>query len=126
MTSSNFTKNEVVAALSKHVGKSKGVSSTYLLSEITGHDKHYHADDRYLRKMITELRLEGMHICSSPAYGYYIAADEKELKETCELLFIRSMKTLRQITAMKNIAMPDLRGQLHLQLQKKESKDVTA
>ncbi len=120
-----FTKDEVLSVLSKHVGKDKGIRADILVRTITGSESYNGGDERYLRKVVTGLRLEGAHICSSPKNGYYMAANDKELDESCELLFIRSMKSLSQVAAMRNQAMPDLRGQLRLPLQQ-EDKHVSA
>ena len=123
--SATFTKDDVLTALSKHIGKSNGVRADILVREITEENSDYNSDERHLREVITKLRLEGSHICSSPQYGYYMAANDDELTETCELLFIRSMKSLSQVAAMRNQAMPDLRGQLRLPLQQ-EANSVSA
>jgi hypothetical protein len=43
-----------------------------------------------------------------------MASSPEELNETCEFLYDRAMTSLSQVSRMKQISMPDLRGQLHL------------
>jgi hypothetical protein len=59
-------------------------------------------------------------VCGHPSTGYHLAGTAAELDRTCEFLFGRSMTSLKQVSAMKRVTLPDLRGQLGLPL-KKES-----
>jgi hypothetical protein len=43
-----------------------------------------------------------------------LASTSAELDSTCEFLFGRSMTSLRQVSAMRRVTLPDLRGQLGL------------
>lgn len=105
--------HDLMAALCDHIGKRNGVRSDDLVREINrGHTCH--ACERRLRQLITELRLQGHHICAHPNHGYYIAENEQELDEACLFLYERAMTTMQQISMMKNISLPDLRGQLKL------------
>ena len=105
--------DDVLIALTNHIGRKHGARADVLVREIQrGHTCP--ACERRLRKIITELRLQGHHICAHPESGYYVAADEKELDDTCVFLYERAMTSLRQIAQMKRIALPDLRGQLKL------------
>ena len=83
------------------------------LSECTSHH-------RELRAVVNELRKKGSRICSSPTGGYFIAETEEELRECCEFLYARAMDSLVQISAMKRVALPDLRRQLKLDLEEKQ------
>lgn len=106
----------VLTALSRHIGRENGVRADVLVHEITGvpPGPHHHSGERTLRSLITALRLEGQHICGTPESGYFIAATAAELDTTCEFLYGRALTSLAQIARMKKIAMPDLRGQMHL------------
>lgn len=109
-----ITRADVLRALSRHIGRSSGVTAARLAREITG----VAADDytlRCLRHQIEELRREGHHICAHPGWGYFIARDADELTATCEFLYQRAMCSLAQIAAMQRVSLPDLRGQLRLQ-----------
>ena len=107
--------NNVLAALRKRVGAANGASAAELVRELIC-DQSFPADERRLRTIIEQLRREGHAICADPTHGYFMAANAKELDATCEFLFGRAITSLQQITAMKKVAMPDLRGQLGLPL----------
>ncbi|MBW8034190.1 MAG: hypothetical protein FVQ79_00550 [Planctomycetes bacterium] len=109
-----INKNSVLNALSNHIGKHRGVRARRLVYEITDRPST-HCAERQLREVIVELRNEGQHICGHPGTGYFIAANDKELNETCQFLYGRSMTGLKQIARMKKVAVPDLKGQLRLQ-----------
>lgn len=109
-----MTKGDVLQALSRHIGASQGVTARDLVIEITGQTAANLCDQRHLRRIITELRMEGHHICAHPATGYFIARDEAELNQTCVFLYERAMASLAQVSRMKRTSLPDLRGQLRL------------
>ncbi|ABE45657.1 hypothetical protein [Polaromonas sp. JS666] len=105
--------SSVLMALASHIGADKGIHARDLARQIVGLEGGM-AAERRLRHVITELRLEGHHICGTPEAGYYLAADADELNHTCDFLYDRAMASLKQISSMKRVALPDLRGQLHL------------
>jgi hypothetical protein len=113
-TSTPEERAAVLDALRAHIGKRAGITARDLVDEVNA----AHPDrisERDLRVIVTELRLEGQHICAHPSHGYYIAETPDELDETIAFLRNRALSGLRQIAAMNRISMPDLCGQLHLQ-----------
>lgn len=108
-----ITPSTVLQALSRHIGKANGICVTRLAEAIIRDvpDAHH---ERLVRRCIEELRRDGQHICAHPSTGYYIAATEEELIRTCDYLFDRAMCSLAQVAAMRNVSLPDLRGQLRL------------
>ncbi len=108
-----LTQATLLAALSCHIGRERGVSISNLVYEATGHAPTPEAERR-AREVVMELRLAGHHICAHPESGYYIAASAEELNEACRFLVERAMTSLKQVAAMKRVSMPDLYGQLHL------------
>lgn len=104
----------VLDALRKHIGKSRGVTAEQLVRELKARLGVQSICTRELRKYIEELRLEGQHICAHPQTGYFIAATAEELDECCEFLHSRAMCSLTQVARMRNVSVPDLRGQLRL------------
>ena len=108
-----LTRDALLRALERHVGADRGCTGARLVLEICGLYST-RAHERALRALIAELRLQGHHICGTPADGYYIAATEAELLRTCEWLHARAMTTLAQVAAMRRVSLPDLRGQLRL------------
>ncbi len=93
--------------LSNHIGKGNGISAKQLALKLG-------VVERQVRHCVEGLRKDGMAVCGTPRDGYYIAANAGELEDTCEFLYARAMCSLAQISYMKKIPMPDLRGQLHL------------
>jgi len=112
--SSNLPLNEhsLIAVLGNHIGKLNGITVSGLVRQIAGVTDA--GLERECRRLIMELRMKGHHICGRPETGYFIAATADELRETCEWLYSRAMTSLRQISAMQRVSLPDLRGQLNL------------
>lgn len=111
----SFNKSDVLYALSKHIGAESGIKVDQLLLEITkGQTWNSRSGERHIRDLIVELRLEGHQICARPETGYFIARNTNELKETCNLLNARAMTTLRQTAAMLKQSIPDMIGQMRL------------
>lgn len=110
-----LTPDTVLAVLQHCVGESKGRTAEELARAITG--RRTEADQRRLRQVIEALRTAGHRICSNPAHGYYLASNDDELNRTCSFLLDRANTSIRQVSAMKRVSMPDLRGQLGLPLE---------
>lgn len=108
-----INRDTVLAELSAHIGKARGISCADLVRAITWRDPDS-ACMRKVRRIIEELRREGQHICGHPTAGYFIAANEDELNETCGFLHDRAMTSLMQISSMKKVSLPDLHDQLRL------------
>lgn len=107
-----ITPETVLAALRDRVGRVRGVNAKTLALELTGRIRA--ADQRKLRQAIEALRRAGHCICAHPATGYFRAGCDQDVDETCEFLYARAMTTLAQVSAMKRVELPDLRGQLRL------------
>jgi hypothetical protein len=109
-----ITPAQVLTELSHHIGKDNGIHVRDLVARITGQLAGCDPLERKVRQIMVELRMEGHHICSKPESGYFMAANAEELNETCEFLYDRAMTSLTQVSRMKQVSLPDLRGQLHL------------
>ncbi len=105
-----MTKDDLLNALQRHIGARNGVHVQRLVLEAGGAPYQ----ERKVRELVADLRMEGHHICATPEDGYFMAEKAEELDRTCVFLYDRAMSTLQQISRMKNIALPDLRGQLKL------------
>lgn len=112
----DLTPDAVLAALP--MGEAHGCTAEALVLAITG--RKGDADQRRLRQVIEALRTAGHRICAHPAHGYYLAASDDELDRCCSFLLDRAMTSLRQVSAMRRVALPDLRGQLGLPLEPSE------
>lgn len=102
----------VLDVLGDHLGAGSGITARDLVTKICGFATG--AGERHLRHVIEALRRQGHRICAHPSHGYFLAETDAELDESCEFLFGRAMTSLQQISAMKRVALPDLRGQLRL------------
>ncbi len=110
----SITTAQVLTELQHHIGKDAGIHARELVQRITGQTVNTDHLERKVREVITELRMAGEHVCGHPATGYFMAESAEELAATCNFLYSRSMTGLQQVAAMNRVAMPDLRGQLHL------------
>jgi hypothetical protein len=108
-----LTPDRLLAALSRHVGRERGITIGNLVFEATGRAPDT-ATERRARELIVELRMTGQHICGHPSSGYWIAASADELDAACTFLVDRAMTSLRQVAAMRRVSLPDLYGQLRL------------
>lgn len=102
-----MTKTELLNALAAHQGRDKGISARDLAA-------HLQLPQRRLRKLVSELREEGIALCGTPATGYYMAQTPEELRETCAFLEHRALHSLRKLSQMKKVSLPDLMGKLML------------
>lgn len=109
-----ITPEQVLTELQHHVGKANGVHVREMVRRITGQAAMSEPLERKVRDIVTELRKEGRPICATPSAGYFMAETPEELDETCTFLHDRAMTSLAQVSAMKDVSLPDLRGQLRL------------
>jgi len=108
-----ITRDDLLAALRNHIGRHRGVTVSALAREVLGVEPT-RGDERIVRRLVVELRLEGHHVCAHPASGYYLAESPDELDDTIAFLRDRAMSSLQQIAAMKRVSVPDLWGQLRI------------
>jgi hypothetical protein len=108
----------VLDALLDRVGAERGISAKDFTCHLYGSYSAYM--ERHLRRVIEALRRDGHPVAGTPATGYFYAETEAELNDTCEFLYGRAMTTLTLVAAMKRVALPDLRGQLNLPVEKGE------
>ncbi|EAU53552.1 hypothetical protein [Mariprofundus ferrooxydans] len=111
----DLDRDSVLSALTKHIGKSRGITARQLVSEVTWKTPS-DAHCRRLRHIIEDLRDEGHHICGHPSSGYFIAANEQELNDTCRFLTDRALASLKKVARMKKVSLPDIHGQLGLKI----------
>lgn len=101
-------KTQLLNALALHQGRDRGIAAR-ALAETMG------VPQRQLRRLISRCRDEdGVAICGHPSTGYYMAVTPEELQESCAFLEHRALHSLRLLSRMKNVSLPDLLGQLKL------------
>lgn len=101
------TCHHLLAALSSHIGRDRGVTARYLAAQLG-------VLDRQVRTLISEAREGGYGVCGTPRDGYYIAANAEELEETCQFLRNRAMHSLTLESRLRKLPLADLVGQLKL------------
>lgn len=110
----------ILMIISGHVGQDNKIGMGELYERVF--EKTYSNrinDTRPLRKIVKKLRKEGFPILSDVG-GYWQAATADELKEYCAKRRSGALGVLRQESNMRKIAMPELVGQLPLDLKKPE------
>jgi predicted DNA-binding transcriptional regulator YafY len=99
---------QLLNLLSAHRGRDKGIHMDHLVA-LTG------VPGRELRKLITDLRSEGVAICGRPETGYFIAETSQELDDFCiKYLEARALHSLKLSSRLRQIPLPVLAGQLFL------------
>lgn len=103
-----MTKHELLAELAKHIGAERGVHVAELARRVR-------LNPRDVRRLVSQLREDGIAVCGHPSTGYFIAADQEELDRYClQFLRSRAMHSLRLEARLRRIPLPDLIGQLKL------------
>lgn len=99
--------NQLLNLLSAHQGQANGIGAGALSTKAG-------LSQRQLRKFISALRDEGIAICGKPNTGYFVPITPEELRESCAFLEHRALTSLRLLSRMKKVSLPDLLGQLRL------------
>lgn len=111
-------KTKLLQVLARHIGRGRSIGMAQLYEEVFGEpcrDKLNEA--RIIRKLVTELRRQGVPICSDTSMeggGYYLASAGGELENYCMRLRIRALKILKMEATLRNMTLPELLGQLNL------------
>ena len=95
--------------LQGHKGRANGIKALHL-SVATG------MSERTLRSAISNLREAGIAVVGTPDTGYYLAQNTDELNECCAFLRSRAMHSLVIEARLKQISMPELMGQIALDM----------
>ncbi len=101
------TRHDLLASLRHHIGAGNGVTADILAHTLN-------VTKRQVRLLVTELRMEGEHVCGTPRDGYYMASSAEELEHTLQFLRSRAMHSLVLEAAMRKVSLPDLWGQMKL------------
>lgn len=109
-----ITPAQVLTELSHHIGQENGIHVRELIQRITGQLISTEALARKVREIVTDLRMDGAHICGHPTSGYFMADSPEELEHTLQFLRSRAISSLVLESRMRRISMPELIGQLNL------------
>jgi len=99
---------ELLNILSSHRGREQGIHMDRLAARTD-------VQPRELRKLISDLRSEGIAVCGRPETGYFIAETAQELDEFCiKYLESRALHSLKLSSRLRKIPLQVLAGQLFL------------
>jgi hypothetical protein len=107
-----ITPDQVLSELMLHKGKRNGIHVRNLVMRITGQLDNSEYQERAVRKLVTDLRMEGHPICAHPASGYFLAVTSEELDETCNFLRSRAMSSLKAESRLRQITVAELLGSI--------------
>jgi len=110
-------KANVMIIMTRHIGPTNGIGMGELYVRATGNEWANRINDtRLVRRAITELRQEGSAICSNVSYGYYLAQTAQDMTKYLEGLRRAALKKLALEARLRQMALPELIGQMALQM----------
>lgn len=117
-------KVQLYLVLTQHIGRTRCIGMGELYEEVFGEPWNHRINDtRRLRTLISELRGDGVPIVSSRSHvggGYYLASAGSELDEYCLARRAQALGILRQEATLRKMALPELVGQVALDLRREE------
>lgn len=119
----------LLSILTTHIGETNAISMAELYERVF--DKRWHNkvnDTRKLRLLINKMRSEGIAICSTTDKdngGYYLAAAGSEAQDYLRRLERRALRILWRISKIKKVSLPELLGQMRLNMTEKEQREAS-
>jgi hypothetical protein len=111
----------LLAELTSHIGQMHAIGMAELYETVYGEAWQNRINDtRKLRTLITDLRREGVSICSvssSSGGGYSLPAAGSELKGYLRNSKIRALRILARVSKIQKISLPELLGQMRLEME---------
>lgn len=127
-TAKESQKYRLLQAMSGAVGKSRAVGMERLHQAVFGKPLADKINGtRRLRTLVTELRRDGVPICSvsnASGGGYYLASASSDLEDYCRRIRGQALKKLRMEANLRKMALPTLLHQIQLNLDM-DSTEVT-
>lgn len=118
---------KTLMVLNFHRGRENPVDMGELYSRVFGRPwRHKINDTRDLRRVVTLLRRSGQPICSVSSKeggGYYMASAGSEVEDYKRRMTRKALRLLAQVATISKIALPELLGQMQLNLQKEAAVD---
>ncbi len=110
-------RQRLYALMLRHVGPDSKVGMGELYEQVFEKPwRHRINDTRQLRRLITDMREDGMPVLSNTD-GYWIAASSSELNDWCEKDKARALAILARIARIRKISLPEYLGQMQLELE---------
>ena len=115
-------KTRILMIMTGHVGQGKRIGMGELYERVFEETYDHRINDtRRLRKLITDLRRDGVAICSVASQsggGYWLASAGSELAGYCTSLRNRALRILGMEAKIRKISMSEMMGQMALELKK--------
>ena len=112
---------KLLSEMTNHIGEHNAVGMAELFEMVFGGTwEHRINDTRRLRKVVTELRAEGVPICSvstKDGGGYYLAAAGSELTNYLRRSERRALQILQRNARIKRVSLPNYLGQIKLNME---------
>jgi hypothetical protein len=111
----------LLAELTSHIGEANAIGMAELYEAVFERPwSHRINDTRKLRKVVTDMRAEGVPICSTAVRdggGYYLAAAGSELVSYLRRGERRALAILSRNAKIKKVSLPNYLGQLKLNME---------
>ncbi len=118
---SAMCRERLLSTLTSHVGSHNAIGMAELYQEVFGGIWENRINDtRAIRKLVTDLRAQGVPICSLSDKrdgGYYLAAAGSELTAYLRRSETRALKILMRNSKIQRISLPNYLGQIKMNLE---------
>jgi len=116
-------KSLILMLMTRHIGRANKIGMGELFEAVFEAPWANRINDtRPLRKLVTELRRDGVPICSSAEKGgggYWLASAGSELIDYCAKLKSQALKKLSQMAKFMDVSLPELLGQMRVDMEVK-------
>jgi hypothetical protein len=114
-------KMKLYAVMLQHVGPDKKIGMGELFETVFDRPWHHRINDtKALRKLITDMRRDGMPVVSSSSTtngGYWVSASGSEINAYCEQARRRALSILGRVAAIRRVSLPEYLGQMALEME---------
>lgn len=111
----------LLAVLTDHIGETRAIGMGELFEAVYGESWRNRINDtRRLRRLITEMRRDGVAICSVSSQaggGYFLASAGSELVDYLRRSKVRALRILARVAKIQKVSLPDLLGQMRLEME---------
>lgn len=116
----------LMVVLTEHIGATQAIGMGELYEAVYGRPWRNRINDtRRLRKLITDMRRDGVAICSVSTQaggGYYLASAGSELVAYLRRSKVRALRILARVAKIQKVSLPDLLGQMKLEMEASDEK----
>jgi hypothetical protein len=114
-------KTRLLMTMMGHIGKSNAIGMGDLFEKVFQESWNHRINDtRHLRKLITEIRRQGIAICSATdrsGGGYWLSSAGSELEHHCRKMRARALKILSAEACLRKMTLAEMFGQMSLEFQ---------